>query len=190
MSESGHGLGNHTWSHPFLPDLSVAEFAVQLERTDEAMAAAGRLPERQLFRPPYGSRTPEALSWLAAQQAGPTMVLWDVDACDWAMPGAAAIAGTVLDQARPGSVVLMHDGGGDRSQTVEALPAIIEGLLADGEPAAAALNAGYHLAYLVGAGLIGLAILVALVVLRPDRAAEQQAGAAMPAPEPALAEAA
>jgi peptidoglycan/xylan/chitin deacetylase (PgdA/CDA1 family) len=132
MTEAGHGLGNHTWSHPFLPDLTVGEFALQLERTDEALAAAGRLPERRLFRPPYGSRSPEALAWLGAQDDGPTMVLWDVEADDWAMPGAAAITGTVLDQARPGSVVLLHDGGGDRSQTAEALPGIIEGLLADG----------------------------------------------------------
>ena len=132
MSEAGHGLGNHTWSHPFLPDLTVGELAVQLERTDEAIAAAGRLPERRLFRPPYGSRTPEALSWLAEQDAGHTMVLWDVDAGDWAMPGPDAIARTVLEQARPGSIALLHDGGGDRSQTVQALPAIIEGLLADG----------------------------------------------------------
>jgi peptidoglycan/xylan/chitin deacetylase (PgdA/CDA1 family) len=57
-------------------------------------------------------------------------VLWDVDTCDWALPGTAAITDTVLAQVRPGSIVLMHDGGGDRSQTAEALPAVVEGLLA------------------------------------------------------------
>jgi peptidoglycan/xylan/chitin deacetylase (PgdA/CDA1 family) len=128
MTEAGHRLANHTWSHPFLPDLSAAELAVQLERTDEALAAvAGELGSR-LFRPPYGSRSPEILSWLGEGNHG-TMVLWDVDANDWALPGADAIARAVLDQARPGSIALMHDGGGDRSQTAEALPAIIEGLL-------------------------------------------------------------
>jgi peptidoglycan-N-acetylglucosamine deacetylase len=131
MAESGHGFGNHTYSHPFLPDLSARELAIQLERTDEAIAAGGGTTKRRMFRPPYGSRSAEVLSWLAADDDS-TVVLWDVDASDWAMPGADAIARTVLDQARPGSIALMHDGGGDRWQTAEALPAIIEGLLAGG----------------------------------------------------------
>ena len=69
---------------------------------------------------------------MLAREGGPTVALWDVDPSDWAMPGAPAIARSVLDQARPGSIVLMHDGGGDRSQTAEALPAVIEGLLERG----------------------------------------------------------
>lgn len=131
MAEAGHGFGNHTWSHPFLPDLSARELAVQLERTDEAITEGGGSIKRRMFRPPYGSRSPEVLSWLAADDDS-TVVLWDVDAEDWAMPGAPVIARTVLDQARPGSIVLMHDGGGDRSQTTEALPTVIEGLLEQG----------------------------------------------------------
>ena len=131
MAAAGHGLGNHTWSHPFLPDLSLRELDLQLERTDEAIeSVVGAQPVR-LFRPPYGSRTSDVVSWLG-RDGGPTVVLWDVDTGDWAMPGAPAIAATVLDQTRPGSIVLMHDGGGDRSDTAEALPAVIEGLLARG----------------------------------------------------------
>jgi peptidoglycan-N-acetylglucosamine deacetylase len=124
---AGHGLGNHTWSHPFLPDLTRAQLAEQLDRTDEAVsrAAAGREPG--LFRPPYGARSPDVLRWLG--ERGSPIVLWDVDPSDWARPGAAVIAGRVLTQARPGTIVLMHDGGGDRSQTVAALPLVIEGLL-------------------------------------------------------------
>jgi peptidoglycan/xylan/chitin deacetylase (PgdA/CDA1 family) len=128
MVESGHGIGNHTWSHPFLPDLSVREFEVQLERTDEAVEAVTGPRHLRLFRPPYGSRSTEIVGWLAGADR-PTVALWDVDTDDWAMPGAPAIARTVLARARPGSIVLMHDGGGDRSQTAEALPAIVEGLL-------------------------------------------------------------
>jgi peptidoglycan/xylan/chitin deacetylase (PgdA/CDA1 family) len=128
MTEAGHRLANHTWSHPFLPDLSVAEFQAQLERTDEAVARVAGEQGSRLFRPPYGSRSPQILDWLAGQDAG-SVVLWDVDAEDWALPGADAIARTVLEQTAPGSIALMHDGGGDRSQTAEALPAIIEGLL-------------------------------------------------------------
>ena len=131
MTEAGHGIGNHTWSHPFLPDLSARELEVQLERTDEVIEAVSRSRPVRLFRPPYGSRSREVVSVLA-REGGPTVALWDVDPSDWAMPGAPAIARSVLDQARPGSIVLMHDGGGDRSQTAEALPAVIEGLLERG----------------------------------------------------------
>ena len=131
MRESGHRVGNHTWSHPFLPDLSSAELEEQLQRTDEAIeAGAGPAPGR-LFRPPYGSGTPQVFAHLRDDPAT-TVVLWDVDTVDWSMPGAPAIAASVSEQARPGSIVLMHDGGGDRSQTVEALPSIVEDLLGRG----------------------------------------------------------
>ncbi len=126
MAAAGHGLGNHTWSHPFLPDLSRAQLAEQLDRTDEAVTrAAGGGPG--LFRPPYGSRSADVLRWLG--ERGTPVVLWDVDPSDWARPGAALIAGRVLLHTRPGSIILMHDGGGDRSPTVAALALVIEGLL-------------------------------------------------------------
>ena len=67
------------------------------------------------------------LRWLG-ERATP-IVLWDVDPSDWARPGAVVIAGRVLMQTRPGTIIVMHDGGGDRSQTVAALPLVIEGLL-------------------------------------------------------------
>jgi peptidoglycan/xylan/chitin deacetylase (PgdA/CDA1 family) len=55
-------------------------------------------------------------------------ILWDVDPRDWAMPGTGAIISNVLGHARRGSIIVMHDGGGDRSQTLAALPAILRGL--------------------------------------------------------------
>jgi peptidoglycan-N-acetylglucosamine deacetylase len=131
MAEAGHGLGNHTWSHPFLPDLSPHELLVQLKRTDEVIEDVTGARRVRLFRPPYGSRNRDVVS-LLGREGGPTVALWDVDPSDWAMPGAPTIARRVLDQVRPGSIVLMHDGGGDRSQTAEALPAVIEGLLERG----------------------------------------------------------
>jgi peptidoglycan/xylan/chitin deacetylase (PgdA/CDA1 family) len=130
MAAAGHGLGNHTWSHPFLPDLSRDQLAEQISRTDEAVARAAGSYLPGLFRPPYGSRTPDVLDWLGERDS--TIVLWDVDPSDWAMPGSDVIARRVLEQAGPGAIVLMHDGGGDRSQTVAALPVVIEGLLARG----------------------------------------------------------
>jgi len=131
MVASGHAVGNHSWSHPFLPDLSGAELRLQLSTTDEALSAATGKEAARLFRPPYGAYTRGQLSQLAGRQDR-SIVLWDVDPTDWAKPGARVIANTVISQARPGSIILMHDGGGDRTQTVEALPAIIEGLFAHG----------------------------------------------------------
>ncbi|SEK74386.1 polysaccharide deacetylase family protein [Streptacidiphilus jiangxiensis] len=125
ITEAGHELGNHSWSHPFLPDLTPAQLCEQIDRTAEAIArVTGREPSR--FRPPYGSQTPEVLATLAGQRT--TVTLWDVDSRDWARPGAERIATTVLEAVRPGSVVLLHEGAGDRRQTVLALPAVLAGL--------------------------------------------------------------
>jgi peptidoglycan/xylan/chitin deacetylase (PgdA/CDA1 family) len=128
IHEQGHSLGNHTWSHPFLPQLSRPQLAEQLDRTAEQLAVTAEAP--RFFRPPYGSRTPEVLGWL--REFDTTTVLWDVAPDDWAMPGAEAISSRVVDETTDGSIILLHDGGGDRSQTVAALPLIIESLLARG----------------------------------------------------------
>lgn len=130
MVGSGHTVGNHTWSHPFLPELSQLELAEQLARTVEAIDAATGAGPPTLFRPPYGSRTPKVLGWLAELPLA--TVLWDVYPFDWTMPGASVIAEQVVTQAANGSIVLLHDGGGDRSQTVAALPRIIDGLRGQG----------------------------------------------------------
>jgi peptidoglycan-N-acetylglucosamine deacetylase len=130
MRAEGHALANHTWSHPFLPDLSRPELVEQIERTDETIAKASGGPVPALFRPPYGSRTPQVVGWLGETDS--TVVLWDIEADDWAMPGTDMISRTILDGVQPGSIILLHDGGGDRSQTVAALPDIIEGLLERG----------------------------------------------------------
>lgn len=130
MADAGHQVANHTWSHPFLPDLTRGELRAQLERTDEAIGKALGTDGPRMFRPPYGSRTPEVLSWLA--DGDNPVALWDVEPLDWALPGAPTITRLVLERTAPGSVILLHDGGGDRSQTAEALPAMIEGLLERG----------------------------------------------------------
>ena len=126
-ADAGHLVANHTWSHPYLPDLSHEELRWQVEATGSALtAAAGQAAAAGLVRPPYGAFTPDVLGWLAEQDA--TMVLWDIDTDDWQLPGPDVIAGQAVQGARNGSIVLMHDGGGDRTQTATALPRIIEGL--------------------------------------------------------------
>lgn len=128
-AEEGHQVGNHTWSHPYLPDLTRDQVLRQVDATNEALAkAAGG--DNRLVRPPYGARTGRMLRWLAGH--GMVTALWDVDAQDWAQPGADAVVAKVTAEVRPGSVVLMHDYGGDRTQTIAALPRIIEKLQSDG----------------------------------------------------------
>jgi peptidoglycan-N-acetylglucosamine deacetylase len=85
----------------------------------------GRTP--QLLRPPGGSFSPAVVR--TAQALGERVVLWSVDPADW-RPGVSArqIAGRVLGAVRPGSIVILHDGGGDRTATIRALPAIVKGI--------------------------------------------------------------
>jgi peptidoglycan/xylan/chitin deacetylase (PgdA/CDA1 family) len=126
IAGAGHLVGNHTWSHPYLPDLTRDELLRQVDATGAALATATG-GAGDLVRPPYGGRTPDVLRWLAGH--GLTTVLWDVDAGDWAAPGVDAITGRVTGTVTDGSVILMHDGGGDRTQTVAALPGILRDLL-------------------------------------------------------------
>ncbi|OLB77111.1 MAG: hypothetical protein AUI14_17300 [Actinobacteria bacterium 13_2_20CM_2_71_6] len=122
--DEGHLVANHTWSHPYLPDLTRDELLRQIDATNDALRRATGRPST-LVRPPYGGRTPEVLGWLAGH--GVTTVLWDIDASDWAVPGTDTIVARA-SQAAEGSVILMHDAGGDRTQTIAALPRILEHL--------------------------------------------------------------
>ncbi|AXG82354.1 polysaccharide deacetylase family protein [Streptomyces paludis] len=115
---AGHTLGNHTYSHPqpfaALPPARIHE---EIRRTQRVVTdATGVTPA--LFRAPAGGWSRTVLG--AAREQGLTPVDWSVDPKDWRAPPAARIARTVL-RARPGDIVLCHDGGGDRSGTVAAL---------------------------------------------------------------------
>lgn len=126
VASRGHYVGNHTWSHPYLPDLARDEVLRQVDSTGEALARVlGQAPA--LARPPYGQLTPDVLTWLTDH--GLTTVVWDVDAGDWAEPGVDTVVANTVEAATAGSVILMHDAGGDRSQTVAALPKVLETLL-------------------------------------------------------------
>ncbi len=121
----GHRLGNHSWSHPSLAELSRPAFDQEIGRTQDAVqAATGRRPT--CLRPPYGAMGSQTRSWAA--EAGLEVVLWDIDPQDWARPGVDSIVRSVIDHVRPGDVVLFHDGGGNREQTVAALERILDQL--------------------------------------------------------------
>ncbi len=115
-------VGVHTVDHERMDRLSRADQAAQIDRDSAILTAAGN-PRPTLFRPPYGAYDRTTLDLLRAR--GMTMVLWSVDSKDYERPGVDAIVDRVLSDVRPGAIVLLHDAGGDRSQTIEALPRIV-----------------------------------------------------------------
>ena len=117
---AGHSVGNHSVSHASLPKLSDNRLRHEI---DDGVRS-------RCFRPPYGATSARVRSAIAG--AGMRQILWDVDPRDWTRPGASVIADAVVKHVHDGAIVLLHDGGGDRSQTVEALPQIVERLRARG----------------------------------------------------------
>ena len=126
---AGHGVGNHTWSHRRLTQLRGAQLAAEVNATSTALQQITGAPVRCL-RPPFA--TVDAASAEQVRALGLRLVLWDIDTNDWLRPGPGEIAGRVLGRVRSGDVVLMHDGGGDRSQTVAALEQVLATLSAWG----------------------------------------------------------
>ncbi len=121
---NGSMIGNHSWNHANLGG-GGAGASSQLRDTNAAIRrATGFTP--CLFRPPYGSTGSDLVRRVRAQ--GMTSVLWSVDPSDWRTPGTGAIVSRVLAQTGSGAIILLHDGGGPRSQTLAALPQIVHSL--------------------------------------------------------------
>ncbi|WP_129667939.1 polysaccharide deacetylase family protein [Phytoactinopolyspora endophytica] len=112
----GHVLANHTWNHKDLTGLDTAGRKQELEQAAELLDQLGS--DSTCIRPPYGATNDEVKDYLSAD--GMQEALWTVDSKDWTAPGVDTIVSELL-RAESGDVVLMHDGGGDRTQTVEAL---------------------------------------------------------------------
>ncbi|MGK2954224.1 MAG: polysaccharide deacetylase family protein [Solirubrobacterales bacterium] len=125
IEDEGHTIGNHTQEHPHMGYLSAADQLLELNEQSALMDAAGG-SEQRLFRPPYRSFNGSTLELLSERDL--LMVLWDVDTGDYEGLSTEGIVERALDDVKPGSIILMHDGGGDRTNTVEALPEIIKGL--------------------------------------------------------------
>jgi peptidoglycan-N-acetylglucosamine deacetylase len=122
-------VANHSWSHPVLTNLSAQEIQSQLTSTTNSIQAAiGVRPT--FFRPPYGAVNSTVLA--QASNLHYTTVMWDGSAEDWSLPGTKAIVSKTLSYARNGAILLLHDGGGNREQTVVALPIIITTLKSRG----------------------------------------------------------
>ncbi|MGV9291130.1 polysaccharide deacetylase family protein [Streptomyces sp. NPDC003719] len=132
MADEGHVVGNHTWSHPLLTRLTRRRIRTEMERTSEIVEKAyGEAP--RWFRAPYGAWNRAAFQLGA--ELGMEPLAWTVDTLDWTTPGTATIIDRVEGGAAPGVVVLSHDAGGNRSQSVRALRTYLPQLL----------DSGYHL---------------------------------------------
>jgi peptidoglycan-N-acetylglucosamine deacetylase len=121
----GYPIGDHTWSHPDMARLSRAQQQAELLQQAHAIGRYGATFPR-MFRPPDGDWNATTLQLLHKDHM--LMVLWSLDTDDWQLPGVHTIVARVLNGAKPGTIVLMHDAGGNRSETIAALPMVIRGL--------------------------------------------------------------
>lgn len=118
-------IGDHTQTHAPMPRLSRRDQRAQLLAEASAIGRHGA-PFPRLFRPPYGLWNATTLALLRKYRM--LMVLWTVDTNDYLRPGVSAIVNAAVKGARSGAIILLHDAGGDRAETVAALPRIIAAL--------------------------------------------------------------
>ncbi|MFC7220119.1 polysaccharide deacetylase family protein [Streptomyces polyrhachis] len=127
--DDGHVVGNHSYTHPQLDLMGTARVRRELTRTCEVVEReVGAGP--RLARAPYGMWDARGLGICA--ELGMEPFQWNIDTNDWAEPGTHSITAAVLGGARPGAIVLAHDGGGDRWQTVAALEYYLPRLIDSG----------------------------------------------------------
>jgi peptidoglycan/xylan/chitin deacetylase (PgdA/CDA1 family) len=124
-ARAGHVVGDHTLHHPPLARLSFRDQLHEI-RGEARRLRHRHIPSPRLVRPPYGSYDRRTVT--IARRLRMLVVMWSVDSEDYTRPGRGAIVRNVLAGARPGAIVLMHDGGGPREQTVAALPTVIRRL--------------------------------------------------------------
>ncbi|MEE1802018.1 MULTISPECIES: polysaccharide deacetylase family protein [unclassified Streptomyces] len=129
IADDGHVIGNHSWSHPQMTKLTRSGIRGELERTSEVVEeTVGAAP--LWYRAPYGAWNRH--SFELGAEMGMEPLAWTVDSLDWTTPGTRTIVRRVLDGAGPGVVILSHDAGGDRSQSVTALRRYLPRLLDEG----------------------------------------------------------
>ncbi len=125
----GHLLCNHSLNHDDLSTWTPEAIRADLEATNAAIRAAVPWARIPYFRAPYGAwgQSPEVAAAMGMQPLG-----WRLAIGDWDPPGTDVLVDRILTGVSPGAVVLLHDGGGDRTQTVEAVAAVIPRLRSDG----------------------------------------------------------
>ncbi len=126
---SGDAVEDHTETHPMMAELSAHDQHEELQEQIFQIQLLGG-PTPRLFRPPYGSF--DATTFHQLRRLHLLMVLWSTDTSDYTLPGVQAIVQRALAGAHPGAIILMHDAGGNRAETIAAMPAIVRGLRARG----------------------------------------------------------
>jgi peptidoglycan-N-acetylglucosamine deacetylase len=124
LRKEGFEVENHTWGHVDLTTLDPAGLASQIRQTDAVLGSA------KFLRPPSAKFNATVIG--AVHQEGLKLALWNVDTLDWLNKDPDSILDNVVKETKPGAVILMHDGGGDRTQTVAALPRVIAWLRGQG----------------------------------------------------------
>lgn len=127
MINEGHEIGNHTYTHPNLTKLSDAQVRSQLNRSVSAITNATGVKPRTM-RPPYGALTSRQRSWIHAEYGYP-IIFWDVDPMDWKDRNSSIVSSRLINRARNGSILLLHD---IHSTSVAAVPSTINALLNKG----------------------------------------------------------
>ncbi len=128
-SKEGHEIGNHTFSHPDISNLSNDDIKKEIKECEDVLL---KLTNKKptLFRPPYGSYSEDKLSQIA-KECGYKIILWtSIDAKDWKNPPSEQISNTIINKIQNGDIILLHDYG--TKNTVEALDVIIRTLKDEG----------------------------------------------------------
>jgi peptidoglycan/xylan/chitin deacetylase (PgdA/CDA1 family) len=123
----GHEIGNHSQTHRLLSKLGDSELREEMSRCSDAIARASGVKPRTM-RPPYGGLLQRQRELVHAEFGYPT-ILWSVDPLDWKRPGSGVITSRILSGTSSGGIVLAHDL---HAQTVDAMPATLDGLLRRG----------------------------------------------------------
>lgn len=129
ICDRGSEVMSHTYQHQQLTALDASALQQEFSSTFSNIESTTGVKTTG-FRPPYGAFSEKA--WLNSGGLASVSVLWNQDSLDWKRPGADAIVENCLKNVTSGSIILMHDGGGNRDQDVEALPRIIESLQSQG----------------------------------------------------------
>ncbi len=114
----GSEVANHGWGHLNLRQVGAARMWQDARNTSRLLESL-RVPESPFYRPPYGLTNQALLRLFEAH--GYTVTLWSIDTRDWALPGVDTMTTIIQTQMKPGAIILMHDGGGVRKQTLAAL---------------------------------------------------------------------
>ncbi len=118
----GHAVANHTWHH-WYHSMSPQTAAYEIDNTTDIIYKTTGV-KTNMFRPPGGIMTNGVAAY--AKNSKYALIMWSSDSVDYSRPSVPRLISNVFREAKPGGIVLMHDGGGNRSQTVQALPTIID----------------------------------------------------------------